>query len=203
MKTLVCVDLDETLFQHNYDLIKLYLRCKKTGEVIQTFTSREYREMGFNWAHDWGDSTLDFRDWWSTETFKKTATPIPEMIALMNGYMGRPNTTVEILTGRHDFDDETEFAAFMASHHIDLSKIPIRKVGNDMTRGHIPSKKRDLLADLIEMEGYRQLVMYDDAEDNLAQLLLLSQAYPHLKTRGHLVEKTKNGVNITRMFHND
>jgi len=183
--TLHVFDLDETLFKHDHDKLKIHVK-DSSGKRVASLTNTEYNTHKLSPGHSY-----DYSEFRSSDTFNKSAHPIRKMIAKMNAIHNN-NKNVEILTARTDLDNKDKFKKKMGSHGIDIDKIHVRRAGN--LNMPAPEAKKHILSGLIKKEGYNKIHMYDDSKANIDSVLSLKHDHPHVEIHGHHVIHNDDGT---------
>jgi hypothetical protein len=189
-KTLHAFDMDETLFSHDHDKLKVHVN-DSSGKRVQSLTNQEFNTHILPKGHSY-----DFSEFRSANTFKKSAKPIRKMIAKMKA-IHKKNKNVEILTARSDFDDPDKLNNHLNKYGIDLKNIHMRRAGN---LGMKPAAaKKKVISDLIKKEGYKKIHLYDDSHENINHFLSLKHDHPNVEFHAHHVyhDPETNRVNIT------
>jgi len=180
-KTLHAFDMDETLFAHDHDKVKIHVRDKKTGKKVASLNNQQFNSHTLHPDHKY-----DFSEFQSSKTFAKSAHPIRKMIAKMKGIHKR-NKNVEILTARADLDDKEHFQKHLSKYGIDAKQIHVRRAGN--LGGPSPAvNKKKVVSDLIKKNGYKKVHLYDDSHDNLHHFLSLKDEHPDVQFHAHHVD---------------
>ena len=177
--TLVAFDIDETLFRHDHDKLKVHVN-DASGKRVKSLTNQEYNSHKLPAGHSY-----DYSEFKSSDKFKQTAKPIRKMIAKMKA-VHKNNKNVELVTARADFDDKQKFAHHLKKYGIDIGKIHVRRAGN--LRGLAPPEaKKRVISDLIKKEGYKKVHLYDDSHENLNHFLSLKSHHPDVEFHAHHV----------------
>jgi hypothetical protein len=179
--TLHAFDIDETLFAHDHDHLKIGVRHKKTGEHIASLTNQEFNTHKLHPDHEY-----DFSQFRSSKTFEKSAKPIRSMISKLKGIY-KNNKNVEMLTARADFDDKEHFAKHMSKFGLDIGKIHVRRAGN-LGNGNPAKNKAKVVSALIKKHGYKKVHLYDDSVSNLQHFKALSKKHPDVEFHAHHVQ---------------
>lgn len=176
--TLHAFDMDETLFAHDPNKLRIHV-LDKNGNHITSLTNQEFN------SHELSPGqSYDFSDFRSASKLNQTAHPIRKMLAKMKA-IHKNGGKVEIVTARADFDDQPQFKNFMNKYGIDIDKIHVRRAGN--LPGRPAENKRKVISDLIKQNGYKNVHLYDDSKENLAQFLSLKQDHPDVSFNAHHV----------------
>lgn len=178
--TLHAFDIDETLFSHDHDHLKIGVRHKKTGAHVTSLTNQEFNRHKLHPDHEY-----DFSQFRSSKTFEKSAKPIRSMISKLKS-IHSTNKNVEMLTARADFDDKDHFAKHMAKHGLDIGKIHVRRAGN-LGDGSTGANKAKVVSELIRKHGYKTVHLYDDSHENLAHFKALKKTHPEVRFHAHHV----------------
>ena len=190
MSKLCVFDLDETLFSHDYDDLKIYVK-DENDLVVDEISWTEYVRNNYQLLPIDDSHRHDFCDFTSSGKFKETATPIPTTDDLLNYYSTQTGVKVEILTARSDFDCQETFAAFMVRHGIDIHHIHVRRAGNlHLDSGSLSAsiKKKKILEEQIKEHGYNEVTMFDDSLNNLTEFLKLKKTFPGIKLIAYHVD---------------
>lgn len=174
-------DIDETLFAHDHDKVKIHVRDKKTGNLVKSLTNQEYNSHKLHPDHEY-----DYSEFRSSKVFEKSAKPIRSMIAKMKAIHKR-NANVEMVTARADLDDKNHFAKHMAKYGIDIGKIHVRRSGN-LGGSSAPKNKAAMISHLIKTNGYKKVHLYDDSMDNLEHFKALKAEHPDVEFHAHHVQ---------------
>lgn len=176
--TLHAFDMDETLFAHDHDKLKIHVVDKKTGKHVTSLTNQQFNSHVLHPNHKY-----DFSEFRSSKTFEKSAKPIRKMLAKMHAIHKR-NKNVEIVTARSDFDDKDHFTKHLSKYGIDANQIHVRRAGN-LGEGPPAQNKKKLISDLIHKNGYKKVHLYDDSHDNLHHFLSLKKDHPNVEFHAH------------------
>lgn len=186
-------DIDETLFAHDHNKLKVHVRDKATGQHVASLSNQQYNAHKLEPGHEY-----DFSEFRSSQTFRKSARPIKSMIKKMIGLHNR-GRKVEMVTARQDFDNKHAFAHHMNKYGIDIHKMHVRRAGNvDPTSAPGPNKAK-VISDQIKKNGYKRVHLYDDSQSNLDHFLGLKKHHPDVELHAHLVQHNPktNLVKIT------
>jgi hypothetical protein len=178
--TLHAFDIDETLFSHDHDHLKIHVKHKKSGKVVKSLTNQEYNSHKLHPDHEY-----DYSEFRSSKTFEKSARPIRSMIAKLKAIHKR-NKNVEMLTARADFDDKDHFGKHMKKFGLDIDKIHVRRAGN--LGDTAPKNKAKAVSALIQKHGYKKVHLYDDSLDNLKHFKALKKKHPDVEFHAHHVD---------------
>lgn len=179
-KTLHSFDMDETLFAHDPDKLRIHVHDKE-GNRVASLTNQEFNGYKLPPGHSY-----DFSDFRSSDIFGQSAKPIPKMIAKLRA-IHKNNKNVEILTARSDMDDKEEFGSHLAKHGIDINQIHVRRAGN-LGKGTPPENKKKIISQLIKKHGYTKVHLYDDSKENLQSFLELKKEHPDVEFIAHHVQ---------------
>lgn len=175
-------DIDETLFAHDHNKLRVHVRDKHTGEKVASLTNQQYNTHKLAPNHKY-----DFAEFRSSKVFKKTAKPIHSMISHMKAMHNRGHK-VEMVTARQDLDNKDKFAHHMAKHGIDIYKLHVRRAGNVDPNGPSGPNKAKVISDQIKQNGYKHVHLYDDSQSNLDHFLKLKDKHPQVAFHAHLVQ---------------
>lgn len=181
--TLHAFDMDETLFAHDHEKIKVHV--VKDGKVTQSLTNQEFNTYKLK-----DGESFDFKDFKSVDIFKQSAKPIRALIAKMRA-INKNNKNVEILTARADMDNQKEFANYMKKFGIDIGNIHVRRAGN-LNAPNPGVAKAAVISQLIKANNYTKVHLYDDSASNLKYFASLKTRFPAVEFNAHLVQ-IKNG----------
>ena len=174
-------DIDETLFAHDHDKVRIHVRDKKTGNIVHSLTNQQYNAHKLHPDHEY-----DYSEFRSSRVFEKSARPIRSMIAKMKAIHKR-NKNVEMVTARVDMDDKEHFAKHLAKYGIDIRKIHVRRSGN-LGDPSAPKNKANMISQLIKKNGYKKVHLYDDSLDNLEHFKALKEQHPDVEFHAHHVQ---------------
>jgi hypothetical protein len=189
--TLHAFDMDETLFGHDHNKLRVHVKDKKTGRRIKSLTNTEYNTHKLHPDHEY-----DYSDFKSANVFKKSAYPIRPMIAKMKA-IHRNGGKVEIVTARSDLDDKNEFGNHLKKYGVDIGKIHVRRSGNLNPRGSASVNKAQMISNLIKKHGYKQVHLYDDSAENLEHHLALKKRHPDVTFHAHYVQHDPKTGKVT------
>jgi hypothetical protein len=178
--TLHAFDIDETLFAHDHSKVRVHVN-DENGNRVRSLTNQEFNTHQLPPGHKY-----DFHEFKSADVFEKSAKPIRKMIAKMKA-IHKNNKNVELVTARSDLDDKEKFAHVMKKYGIDISKIHVRRAGNQIGK-KAPEAKKQVIHDLINKEGYKKVHLYDDSSDNLDSFLSLKGRHPNVEFHAHHVQ---------------
>lgn len=194
--TLHAFDIDETLFAHDHNKLRVHV-VDKNGNRVRSLSNQDFNSHELSPEHKY-----DFSEFRSSDTFTKSASPIRKMISKMKS-IHKNNKNVEMLTARGDLDDQPKFARYMKKYGIDIDKdIHVRRAGNN--EGMKPAEsKAKILSELIKKEGYKKVHLYDDSIDNIKGMLKLKSEHPDVELYGHHVQHDpeSGNVNLTTYSH--
>lgn len=193
-KAIHLYDIDESLFSHNHDKLRVHV-VDPSGNRVQSLTNQEFNSHQLPPGHNY-----DFSEFRSSDVFQQSAKPIRSMIAKMKA-MKKNGANVEMLTARADLDDKVKFAQFMNKYGIDITPgtgIHVRRAGN--TPGKPADTKAAYIANAIQKNNLTEVHLYDDSIDNINGMLNLKKQFPNVTFHGHHVQHDPETgeVNITR-----
>lgn len=174
-------DIDETLFSHDHDKLKVHVVDKKTGQRVASLTNQEFNTHKLSPDHDY-----DMSEFRSSRTFQRSARPIGKMIAKLKA-IHKNNKNVEMVTARSDFDDKNVLAKHFKKHGIDIGEIHVRRAGNVDPKAIPGVNKAAVISDQIKKNGYKKVHLYDDSQSNLDHFLALKDQHPDVEFHAHLV----------------
>jgi HAD superfamily, subfamily IIIB (Acid phosphatase) len=189
--TLHAFDMDETIFGHDHDKLRVHVRDKKTGRKITSLTNTEFNTHKLHPNHEY-----DFSDFRSANVFKKSAYPIRPMLAKMKAIHNRGGK-VEIVTARSDMDNKNEFGNHLKKFGIDINKIHVRRSGNLNPRGSAAVNKAEMISNLVKQHGYTEVHLYDDSHENLNHFLALKKRHPNVTFHAHHVQHNPSTGKVT------
>lgn len=175
-------DIDETLFSHDHNKLKIHVKDKKTGRVVKSLNNQQYNTHKLQPGHEY-----DYSEFRSSEHFKKSSKPIRKMIAKLKA-IHKNNKNVEMVTARQDFDDKHKFAKHMGKYGIDVNQIHVRRAGNINPTGHPAVNKAKVISGLIKDNGYKKVHLYDDSQSNLDHFLALKKHHPDVEFHAHHID---------------
>jgi hypothetical protein len=175
-------DMDETLFTHDNDKLKIHV-MDKNGKKVQSLTNSEFNTHKLPKDHHY-----DFSEFRSADKFEKTAKPIRKMLSKIKA-IHKNNKNVEIVTARSDFDDKDKFAGTMKKFGLDINQIHVRRAGN-LPMPAAEAKKK-IMSDEIKKNGYKEAHLYDDSKENLDAFLSLKKDHPDVTFHAHRVAHNK------------
>ena len=178
-RTLHAFDMDETLFGHDHNKLKIHVN-DPSGKRVASLTNQEFNTHKLPEHHSY-----DFSDFRSADTFNKSARPIRKMIAKMKA-IHKNNKNVEIVTARSDMDDKEKFGRHLNKYGIDIGKIHVRRAGN-LGQGNPGVQKKQVISSLIKKNGYKKVHLYDDSHSNLDHFKSLKQDHPDVEFHAHHV----------------
>jgi len=189
-KTLHAFDMDETLFAHDNNKLRVHV-LDPYGNRVRSLSNQEYNSHQLP-----PDHRYDYSEFKSSDVFTKSAHPIRKMIAKLKAIQKNGGKTA-IVTARADLDDQPKFARHMGKYGIDIDKTHVHRAGN--MEGKPADTKAALISGLINQNGHNKVHLYDDSVDNLKGFLKLSKQHPDVEFHAHHVQhdpETGN-VNIT------
>ena len=189
-KTLHAFDMDETLFAHDHNKLRVHV-VDPNGKRVRTLTNQE-----FNTHELPKDHRYDFSEFRSSDVFTKSAKPIRKMIAKLKAIQKNGGKTA-IVTARSDLDDQPKFARHMGKFGIDIGQTHVHRAGN--MEGKPADTKAAVISDLIQKHGHNKIHLYDDSVDNLKGFLKLNKQHPDVEFHAHHVQHNPEtgDVNIT------
>lgn len=176
-KTAHLFDIDETLFAHDHNKLKIHVNDEH-GKRVHSLTNQQFNTHKLHPGHSY-----DFSDFKSSAVFQQSARPIRKMIAKMKAIHKR-NKNVEMVTARADLDDKHKFGRHLKKYGIDIGKIHVRRAGN-LGSGPPALNKKAVIHGLIKANGYKKVHLYDDSHDNLDRFLELKQHHPDVQFHAH------------------
>lgn len=188
-KTLHAFDMDETLFAHDHDKLKVHVN-DPTGKRVSSLTNQEYNRYTLPSGH-----SFDYSDFKSSSVFQKSARPIRKMIGKLKG-IHKNNKNVEILTARSDLDDQPAFAKHMKKFGIDIGQIHVRRAGN-LSIPNTGAAKAEVVSGLIKKHGYTKIHLYDDHPGNLEHFLKLKEQHPTVQFHAHHIQHDPSTGHVT------
>jgi hypothetical protein len=192
--TLHAYDMDETLFKHDHDKLKIGIN-DPTGKRVRDLTNQEYNSYKLEPGHK-----FDFSDFRKASKLYDTASPNKAMIKDLKRKVRRKKQT-EIVTARDDFDDKQGVIDFLGKYGINANrgKVHIRRVGR-RGQDHPAIQKRAELNDLIAQRKHKKVHMYDDAVSVLKGVKGVEADNPGVKVKTHLVKPDPRGIVRGRPF---
>ena len=175
-------DVDETLFSHDHDKLRIHVVDKKTGKRVTSLTNQQYNNHKLDPNHEY-----DYSQFKSSDHFAYSAKPIRKMIAKMKA-IHKNNKNVEMVTARQDFDSQPKFAKHMSKYGIDIGQIHVRRSGNINPTGHPAVNKAQAISQQIKQNGYKKVHLYDDSESNLQHFLGLKKHHPDVEFNAHHIQ---------------
>jgi hypothetical protein len=178
-KSLHAFDMDETLFAHDHNKLRVHV-TDKNGRRVRTLTNQE-----FNTHQLPPDHRYDFSEFKSSDVFTQSAKPIRKMIAKLKAIKNNGGKTA-IVTARADLDDQPKFARHMGKYGIDIGDTHVHRAGN--MEGKPADTKATVISALINRDGHNKVHLYDDSVDNLNGFLKLSKQHPDVEFHAHHVQ---------------
>ena len=180
-KSIHFFDLDDTLFHHPKDGtgVKVHVQ-NQHGKRVKTLSSGEYNSYKLPAGHK-----HDYSEFASSHIFADTAKPIKKTLKKLHSIVGKGGKA-EILTARSDMDDKDHFSRHLGKHGIDTSKVHVRRSGN--LGGTAPENKKNVVHELINKHGYKDVHLYDDHHPNLEHFLSLKKDHPSVTFNAHHVD---------------
>ena len=190
-KTLHAFDMDEVLYHHDHNKVKVHVN-DQNGNRVQSLNNQEFNDHKLPAGHSY-----DFGEFRSSKIFKKSAKPIPKMINKLRA-IHKNNKNVEIVTARSNMDSKKEFGKKLKGSGININKIHVRRAGE--TGEPSPAEaKHKVIHELIKKHGYTKVHLYDDSHKNLEHFKALKTKHPDVEFHAHHVQHdSKTGkVKIT------
>lgn len=175
-------DMDETIFGHHHDKLKIHVRDKKSGRRVMSLTNTQFNTHKLHPDHEY-----DFSDFRSSSVFRKSAYPIHPMLAKMKA-IHRNGGKVEIVTARSDLDNKKKFGDHLKKFGVDIDQIHVRRSGNLNPRGSAAVNKAQMISNLVKQHGYKEVHLYDDSIENLDHVLALKKLHPDVTFNAHHVQ---------------
>ncbi len=175
-------DMDETIFGHDHDKLRVHVKDKKSGRRVMSLSNTQFNTHKLHPNHEY-----DFADFKSASVFKRSAYPIRPMLAKMKA-IHRNGGKVEIVTARSDLDDKKKFGDHLKKFGVDIGQIHVRRSGNLNPRGSAAVNKAQMISNLVKENGYKEVHLYDDSTENLDHLLALKQHHPDVVFHAHHVQ---------------
>lgn len=172
-------DLDETLFAHDHDKLKVHVN-DASGKRVASLTNQQYNSHKLQPNHSY-----DYSEFKSTKTFKRSARPIRKMIAKLKAIHNN-NQRVHIVSARSDFDDKEGLAKHLNKYGIDINRVRFERAGNLKMPTHEAKKK--IISDLITKHGLKKVHLYDDHPGNLDTFLSLKKDHPDVEFHAHHID---------------
>lgn len=186
MKKLVVFDLDDTLFKIDHSKLTVNV-VDQSNTIVETIPYNQYKLAGAPHKPPQDNLRYCFKQFESSSQFATTATPNDLIISMLQFYAKQPNTTVEILTARSDFDCVNTFGDFLKEHGIDIYITKVRRAGNLKTNTNAADRKYIILKQQLISNKYDEVLMFDDCKQNIAMLDVLQNDFPSTTFKGVLV----------------
>jgi hydroxymethylpyrimidine pyrophosphatase-like HAD family hydrolase len=186
-KTLHCFDMDETLFAHDHNKLRVHV-ADQMGRRVRSLTNQEFNSHQLSPGHRY-----DFSEFRSSDVFTKSAQPIRKMLAKLKAIQRNGGKTA-IVTARSDLDDQPKFAHHMGKYGIDIGKTHVYRAGNLNMKG--PKAKAAIISALIQKHGHDKVHLYDDHPGNLEEFLKLKKQHPNVEFNAHHVEHDPRTGNV-------
>ena len=178
--TLTIFDIDETLFH-----TKAKVAVVKDGKVVRMLDNQE-----FNTYKRKAGEEYDFREFKSAEVFRKTSTPIVNMIAKAKAIVkakNNPASRAIIVTARADFDDKKMFLQTFRDHGLPIDQMHVERSGNLGIDSPAEAKKV-VFRKYLNTKNYTKTRLYDDAMSNIKAFLELQGEYPNIEFEAQFVK---------------
>jgi hypothetical protein len=178
--TLTIFDIDETLFH-----TKAKVAVVKDGKVVRMLDNQE-----FNTYKRKAGEEYDFREFKSAEVFRKTSTPIVNMIAKAKAIVkakNNPASRAIIVTARADFDDKKMFLQTFRDHGLPIDQMHVERSGNLGIDSPAEAKKV-VFRKYLNTKNYTKTRLYDDAMSNIKAFLELQEEYPNIEFEAQFVK---------------
>jgi hypothetical protein len=178
--TLTIFDIDETLFH-----TKAKVAVVKDGKVVRMLDNQE-----FNTYKRKAGEEYDFKEFKSAEVFRKTSTPIVNMIAKAKAIVkakNNPASRAIIVTARADFDDKKMFLQTFRDHGLPIDQMHVERSGNLGIDSPAEAKKV-VFRKYLNTKNYTKTRLYDDAMSNIKAFLELQEEYPNIEFEAQFVK---------------
>lgn len=178
--TLTIFDIDETLFH-----TKAKVAVVKDGKVVRMLDNRE-----FNTYKRKAGEEYDFKEFRSAEVFRKTSTPIANMIAKAKAIVKakkNPASRAIIVTARADFDDKEMFLQTFRDHGLPIDQMHVERSGSLGIDSPAEAKKV-VFRKYLNTKNYTKTRLYDDAMSNIKAFLELQAEYPNIEFEAQFVK---------------
>jgi nucleoside 2-deoxyribosyltransferase len=189
-RTLVLVDLDETLLHTNGKIFVLNKNKKKIKEL----NNQEYNKYELK-----NGESYDFSDFRCAISLKKNHEPIKEVIDKVIEYKNK-GASISILTARADFLEGHEkiLMDLLNEYGLDVghwkdNKTHIVRSGNEIASS-TPERKVKSLSKILNKRAseFDNIIMLDDHKHNLIEVeKFIEEKYKNIKSTMYLVEKGK------------
>lgn len=186
--TLTIFDIDETLFH-----TKAKVAVVKDGKVVRLLDNQE-----FNTYKRKAGEEFDFKEFRSAEVFRRTSTPIVNMInkaKILVKAMNNPASRAIIVTARADFDDKKMFLQTFRDHGLPIDKMHVERSGSLGIDSPAEAKKV-VFRKYLNTKNYTKTRLYDDAMSNIKAFLELQTEYPNIEFEAQFV---KAGGSVKRI----
>lgn len=173
-------DIDETLMKTSANI---YVR--KNGKLIRALTNTE-----FNTYVKQPDETLDFSEFKRADIFKSTSKPYMNVMRiasrLLKGVLNNQNSRMIIVTARSDFDDRETFLDTFRQYGLNMRHIYVERSGNL----GLPTAegKRVTIEKYLSTGQFKNVTLFDDANENLSMFLSLKKKYPNINFHAYKAE---------------
>ena len=178
--TLTIFDIDETLFH-----TKAKVAVVKDGKVVRMLDNQE-----FNTYKRKAGEEYDFKEFKSAEVFRKTSTPIVNMINKAKAIVKAKNNAASraiIVTARADFDDKKMFLQTFRDHGLPIDQMHVERSGNLGIDSPAEAKKV-VFRKYLNTKNYTKTRLYDDAMSNIKAFLELQAEYPNIEFEAQFVK---------------
>ena len=178
--TLTIFDIDETLFH-----TKAKVAVVKNGKVVRLLDNQE-----FNTYKRKAGEEYDFKEFRSAEVFRRTSTPIVNMInkaKILVKAMNNPASRAIIVTARADFDDKKMFLQTFRDHGLPIDQMHVERSGNLGIDSPAEAKKV-VFRKYLNTKNYTKTRLYDDAMSNIKAFLELQAEYPNIEFEAQFVK---------------
>jgi hypothetical protein len=186
-KTLYAFDMDETLFAHDHNKLRVHV-VNQIGDRVRSLTNQEFNSHQLSPGHRY-----DFSEFRSSDVFTKSAKPIRSMLAKLKAIQRNGGKTA-IVTARADLDDQPKFAHHMRKYGIDIGQTHVHRAGNLDMKG--PKAKAAIISALIEKHKHDKVHLYDDHPGNLEEFLKLKKRHPNVEFNAHHVDHDPKTGNV-------
>jgi Mg2+/Co2+ transporter CorB len=132
----------------------------------------------------------DFKEFKSAEVFRKTSTPIVNMIAKAKAIVkakNNPASRAIIVTARADFDDKKMFLQTFRDHGLPIDQMHVERSGNLGIDSPAEAKKV-VFRKYLNTKNYTKTRLYDDAMSNIKAFLELQEEYPNIEFEAQFVK---------------
>jgi hypothetical protein len=189
--SLTIFDIDDTLFRTTARVGVLDKEGKKKNISNSEFNTYKWQP---------GD-TPDFTEFRDAKKFNKESVPIPsmvnKMIGILNNVHKNPKSQVIIVTARGNFDDKETFLNTFENHGIDIDRVRVERAGTlNLPDASTAEKKAVIIRKYLDRKQFDVARLYDDAEENIAVFVNLSEEYPDIEFEGYLVDERGNARRV-------